>query len=75
LSDGAGIFLTETVTGIGVGVGVGTGVTVAVTVGELVAVLVAVDTSDGVGVWIEGGVVARPCNVRPQAESKERITR
>jgi hypothetical protein len=58
---------------MGVAVGVGTGVTVAVTVGDLVAVVVIVDKR--VGVWIGDVLVALPCNVRPQAERKEIITR
>jgi len=73
LRDGAGIFLTETVTGIGVLVG--TGVTVVVTVGELVAVLIIVDNNGGLGVWVEGWFVPLPCKVKLQAKRKEIIIR
>ena len=60
--DGAGIFLTVSVTGIGVDVGTGTGVAVVVAVGELVAVLVRVGDNETVGVWSKGVLVALSCN-------------
>jgi len=73
--DGAEIVSTENVAGLGAGVGEGSDVTVAVTVGELVAMLLLVGNKEGVGVWIEGWLVALPGNVRLQAKREEIIMR